>query len=139
VKAGVLVRSLALGGLTFLLVWVVVGWLRHRDVVTAEPHGDETPIEVAANAPRGTDVTVRGYVFVDSHTGTLLCSSRTTDSRPACSGDVLTLADLDVSRLPLERAEEPAGGYDAWTDDQVVLLGTTGAGGVLVVKDVLPE
>jgi hypothetical protein len=131
-------RNLALAAVTFLLVWMVVSWLRHRDVARVHPRRDEVSVDAAAHADPDVDVAVRGYLFIDAKAGTLLCSERTTGKRPACAGLTLTLFDLDTSRIDLERADEPRGGYDAWSDGQVVLLGSSAGGGAFVVKDVLP-
>jgi hypothetical protein len=137
-QVGRVVRTVGLAVVTFLLVAIVVGWLRHRDVERSRTHGSEIGVLDAANSRRGTEVVVRGYVFVDSHVGTLLCSRRKTGARPVCDGDVVTLEGLDTSRLAMHRAEVKAGGYDAWSDRDVVLLGSNEGGGTLLVKDVLP-
>jgi hypothetical protein len=134
---GRLLRNAVLALATFALVWLVVGWLRHRDVERTHVRGEEVAVLTAANAPRGTKLKVRGYVFLDSHVGTLLCSKRrTSGGRPACDGDVLTLEDLDTSRLALHHAKVTAGGYDAWSDGPVVVLGTA-QGPLFLVEDVL--
>jgi hypothetical protein len=130
--------SAVLFAVTLAIPWIVVSWLRHDDHAQARPRGQESRIADAARFPPEKEVVVRGFVFIDANVPMLLCSQRTTGDRPACSGDVLRLEGLDTSRLSLERAFQSKGGYDAWSDGEVVLLGTTQGSGALLVKDVLP-
>ena len=130
--------SVALFVATIALVVLIAGWLRHDDSDVARPKPHEVAIGVAARMAPEQRVAVRGYVFLDAHVEPLLCSQRRGSSRLACAGDVLQLEDLDTSRLALERAKITAGGYDAWSTGEVVLLGTTDGGGTLRVQDVLP-
>jgi hypothetical protein len=130
--------SVALFVATIVVGWLVLSWFRNGSDQAARPRRQETALaEVTGLAP-GRQVAVRGFVFVDSRIGTLLCSRRTRSSRPACAGDVLTLRGLDVTRLAMKQAEEAAGGYDAWSDGPVSVLGTTAGASTLMVKDVLP-
>lgn len=130
--------SAVLFAVTLAIPLVVVSWLRHDDRAQARPRGQESRIADAARLAPEQDVVVRGFVFIDANVPMLLCSQRTGGDRPACSGDVLRLEGLDTSRVALERARETKGGYDAWSDGEVVLLGTTQGSGTLLVKDVLP-
>jgi hypothetical protein len=121
--------SVALAAATFAGVWVYRGATRDG-ADAAEPRGDELSVGEARHAALDQTVTVRGFVFIDATAGDLLCSQTTGGGRPACEGDVLRLDGLDASRLALEVA---------WSDGDVVLLGTTAGGARLVVKDVLPS
>lgn len=123
---------------TLAIAWVVAMALRDEGGEHAEPEADEVSVLEAARAVPERELAVRGFVFIDDATGPVLCSQTTGGARPACEGDVLRLESLDVSRLALDVADDPSGGYDAWSDGEVVLLGTTRGGARLVVKDVLP-
>jgi len=129
----------ALAAATFGAVWAYRTAVRDRGPEAATPKGDELSVFEAGRTPVEQTITVRGFVFLDDEAGALLCSQTTGGSRPACAGDILRLEDLDTSRLALEVAEGTEGGYDAWSDGEVVLLGTTLGGARLVVKDVLPS
>ena len=133
------VLCVALAAVTFGAVWAYRSTVGDDGPEASSPEGAELSVADAARTPVEQTITVRGYVFVDETAGTLLCSQTTGGSRPACEGDVLRLESLDTSRLALEVAEETEGGYDAWSDGEVVLLGTTLGGARLVVKDVLPS
>jgi hypothetical protein len=128
----------ALAAATFAAVWGYRTVVRDDGPEAADPRGAELSVGEARRAGLDQTVTVRGFVFIDSTAGELLCSQTTGGDRPACDGDVMRLEGLDPSRLALEVADEPEGGYDAWSDGEVVLLGTTVSGAGLMVKDVLP-
>lgn len=130
--------SVALFVATLVGGWLVVSWVGNGSEQGARPSGAETALTDVPHLAPGKQVAVRGFVFVDSQAGTLLCSRRTRASRPACKGDVVTLRGLDTTRLAMKQAKEAAGGFDAWSDGPVSLLGTTSGGPTLVVKDVLP-
>jgi hypothetical protein len=137
--ARIAIVCVALAALTFGAVWLYRSAVRDEGPEASSPEGDELSVAEAARTPVEQTITVRGFVFVDETAGTLLCSQTTGGDRPACEGDVLRLESLDTSRLALEVAEEADGGFDAWSDGEVVLLGTTLGGARLVVKDVLPS
>jgi hypothetical protein len=123
---------------TLVVGWLVLAWVRNGHEQGAQPRGQETALVDVSRLAPGKQVAVRGFVFVDSHIGTLLCSRRTRASRPACKGDVVTLRGLDTTRLAMTQAKVAEGGYDAWSDGPVSLLATTVGASTLMVKDVLP-
>jgi hypothetical protein len=129
----------ALAAATFGAVWLYRTIVRDEGPEAASPEAEELSVAEAARTPVEQTITVRGFVFLDEEAGALLCSQTTGGERPACEGDVVRLESLDTSRLALEVADEAEGGYDAWSDGEVVLLGTTLGGARLVVKDVLPS
>jgi hypothetical protein len=90
-------------------------------------------LDAAQETPDGERVAVRGFVFVDAEAGEVLCATRQGDPL-ACGGPALRLDHLDVGRLDRVEATEP--GWDAWSDDDVVLVGRLAAG-TLDVEDVL--
>jgi hypothetical protein len=130
--------SAALFVATLVVGWLALSWIRNGSEQGARPTDSEIALTDASRVAPGTQVAVRGFVFVDSHLGTLLCSRRTRASRPACKGEVVTLRGLDTNRLAMKQAKVAAGGYDAWSAGPVSLLATTSGGPTLVVKDVLP-
>jgi hypothetical protein len=130
--------SLVAAAATFGAAWLVLRAVQDDGAEAASPRGEELSVGEAAAVGVDQHVAVRGFVFVDEQAGALLCSQTTGGSRPACEGDVVRLLDLDTSRLALEIAAEAEGGYDAWSDGEVVLLGTTVGGAGLRVEDVLP-
>jgi hypothetical protein len=130
--------SVALFVATIVVGWFVLAWVRNGSEQGARPRGPEVALAEASRLAPGKQVAVRGFVFVDSHVGTLLCSRRTRASRPACKGDVVTLRGLDTARLAMKQSKQAEGGYDAWSDGPVSLLATSVGASTLVVKDVLP-
>ena len=126
--------NVAAFAVTFGVVAVVVLALRGDDVDRAK--GDEEVLSVneLLGRPSRTRAAVRGFVFIDARTGTLLCSARR-GSPPACDGKVVRLNGLDYTRLDLGRSTA-ARAYDAWTRDAVDLVGEW-AGGVFTVEDIL--
>jgi hypothetical protein len=134
-------RAVLIGPLLVLCVAVaivlVVRDQRGRDPGVKAEGSDLTVFE-AVQAELDREVVVVGYVFFDSHTGPLLCSDRTEAARPACKGEAAVLQGLDASRLAVERAKDPKGGFDAWVDDPVRLQ-VRARGGTFLVEDVLPE
>ena len=116
----------------FAVVLVVGGALRDDD----GPDTDTVTVADALRSPSGEAVAVRGYLFFDPATGPLLCSQRTVDDPPACEGALMAVVDLDPNRLDLVRPDSTDGAFDAWSRDEVALLGVK-LGAVLQVQDVL--
>lgn len=100
------------------------------------PETDAFVIADALAAETGETIPVRGFLFFDEATGPLLCSARTADDPPACDGSVMRLENVDPNRFDLARPENTDGAFDAYSRDEVVLLGTK-FGAVLEVQDVL--
>lgn len=133
-----LIRSVVVGAAVFGIAWLVFGWLNRDDTKQAKPREHEVTVFEAAHSAPETEVEVRGFVFIDANAGSLLCSaSKVVNGRPACDGDVVNLENLDTNRLPLVHAKVDEGGFDAWTEDEVVLLATSQGSGFIAVKDVL--
>jgi hypothetical protein len=126
--------NVALFAITFGVVAVVVLAVRGDDVDRAK--GDDRVLSVneLLRRPSHTRTAVRGFVFIDARTGTLLCSARR-GSPPVCDGKVVRLDGLDHTRLDLDRSNAPHT-YDAWTADAVDLLGEW-VGGLFLVDDIL--
>lgn len=97
---------------------------------------DALTVVEGLNQPSQTEIVVRGHLFFEESIGPLLCSQRTDTSPPRCDGSVFRLEQLDPNRIDLTRPEDPDGEYDAYSEDQVTVLGTK-LGSVLVVREVL--
>lgn len=120
-----LLASIGAAVITFAVIYVAVRTLR-PEPATSVVKADATAVVVddVIAMDRGERVAVRGYVFLDADAGSLLCAARTKESgRYACAGSTLQLVGLDTSRLDLVVADEPDGGYDAWSRSTVALLG----------------
>ncbi len=115
-------------------VVLVVGTAMRND---GRPDTDTLDVVDALATTSGGTVAVRGFLFYDEETGPLLCSQRTDDDPPACDGSVLELENVDPNRLDLIRPAQTAHAFDAYSSDEVALLGTK-LGAVLRVQDVLP-
>jgi len=133
-----LLASVGAAVITFAVVYAAVRTLR-PDPATSVAEADATAVVVddVITMERGQRVAVRGYVFLDEDAGSLLCAARTKEKeRFACAGSTLRLVGLDTSRLDLVLADEPGGGYDAWSRSTTVLLGRTSRL-TLTVEDIL--
>lgn len=137
-RRSTLFRSLVFAAATFGVAGLVFHWLGRDDTKQSRPREHEVSVYEAAHSQPETELEVRGFVFIDAHAGALLCSaSKVVHGRPTCDGDVVNLENLDTNRLPLEHATVEEGGFDAWTDSEVVLLATSQGSGYIAVKDVL--
>ncbi len=88
----------------------------------AEP----TEIGQALKAANGSEVTVGGFLIVDTDGNIRLCSLLAESLPPQCGGDRIDLPGFDVSAVPNTKSVEfrPGGIRTVtWTDDLITLKG----------------
>ncbi len=85
-----------------------------------------TQIGQALNAANGSEVTVSGFLIVDTDGNIRLCSLLFESLPPQCGGDRIDLPGIDVRAVPNTKSVEfrPGGIRTAtWTDDLIALKG----------------
>ncbi len=91
---------------------------------------EQTEIGQALNAANGSEVTVSGFLIVDTDGKIRLCSVLLESLPPQCGGDRIDLPGFDVSAVPNTKSVEFRPGFRpggirtvTWTDDLIALKG----------------
>ena len=126
----------ALGSVVAFVVAFAVVLLVRDQLGGDDDPADSYAVDEALLQPSQTDVVVHGYLFFEEEFGVLLCGERTATEPPRCEGAVFSVEGADPNRFDLVRPDDPDGEYDAWSRDEVTILGHK-RGALLDVLEVL--
>lgn len=120
-KLRVVVESIVAGVIGFALVALIIVFLRPDDPVdTADvAEGAISVDEVVQLGSRTEEVVVTGFVFIGDERA-ILCTARDDEDPPFCSGNAITLENLDPSRLDLVIPDDAP----AYSRGEVTVAGT---------------